>query len=197
MRGLPTVYTQQQLDYISQNRTLPRKQLHERFCKKFSRTDASQANLHSLCKRNKWLTGRDGRYQKGNIPSPNAGPKGPNKTSFKKGLVAHNLRVVGSERISKDGYIEIKVSSKKGNWSLKHRVVWEKHHGKLKPSDIVRFKDSDPLNCHISNLEKFNRAEHMELNRLNHKTANPDIKPTIAAIARVTVKTSQLRKDSA
>ena len=43
---------------------------------------------------------------------------------FAKGNVPPNHRPVGSERISKDGYIEVKVAEP-NKWRLKQRVVYE------------------------------------------------------------------------
>ena len=73
-------------------------------------------------------TGRTGRFQKGQIP-PNKGKKGVcaagcEKTWFPKGNIPKNYRSIGSERISKDGYIEVKVADP-NKWKLKHRIVWE------------------------------------------------------------------------
>ena len=66
-------------------------------------------------------TGRTGRFEKGRIPA-NKGTKGltgANKTSFKKGNTPLNHKPVGSERVSVDGYTEIKVSEP-NKWRLKH-----------------------------------------------------------------------------
>lgn len=82
---------------------------------------------------------KGGQFQKGHIPTNKGkkwddymskkGQKNSRKTAFKKGNVPHNHRPVGSERISKDGYIEIKI--KEPNiFVLKHRWLWEQKNGK-------------------------------------------------------------------
>ena len=49
-------------------------------------------------------------------------------TMFAKGNVPPNHRPVGSERISIDGYIEVKVAEP-DKWRLKQRVVYEEAKG--------------------------------------------------------------------
>ena len=189
-------YSPQELSFVSNNRSMSRTSLHKAFCNQFNRTDVSIDNLKSLRQRNGWLTGRNGRFKKGNIPHPNAGPKGPNKTSFKKGNIPANLKPVGSERINVENYREIKIAPGKHNWALKHRVVWEQHNGPLNSSDIIRFKDGNTLNCQISNLQKFNRTEHITLNKMDYNGAHKSIKPTIELIAKISNKQAQLRHNT-
>jgi hypothetical protein len=80
-------------------------------------------------------------------------------TRFKKGSIPTNHRPVGSERISKDGYIEIKIADP-NKWDLKHRVVF----GKVPKGMLVKFKDGNPLNCDRDNLYLSTRVENMEAN---------------------------------
>ena len=106
------------------------------------------------------------KFPKGNIPW-NAGmkgwkPKGSEKGHFKKGQMPHNHKPVGSTRISKDGYMEVKVKEPK-KWRAVHVLEWEKHNGKVPRGYIVVFK-GDKLNTDISNLELITRAENMRRN---------------------------------
>ena len=115
--------------------------------------------------RYKLLTGRDGRFKKGNIPSPMAGAKTPNSTSFKKGHRPVNHRPVGSARISRDGIPEIKVAEP-NKWRSKHAVIWEQHHGQPVPRGcIVRFIDGDRTNVKPDNLTLITRGENAVLNK--------------------------------
>lgn len=81
-------------------------------------------------------------------------------TMFKKGQPSINRREVGSERVNVDGYIEIKVAEP-NKWKLKHRVIWEKAHGKIPKSCNIQFKDGNPLNCVLKNLYIISRSEQM------------------------------------
>lgn len=81
------------------------------------------------------------------------------KTQFQKGHIPHNTLYDGAERITKDGYIEIRI--KKGKYVLKHRKIWEEHYGEVPKSHIIIFKDNNPQNCAIENLEMISRAENV------------------------------------
>lgn len=75
--------------------------------------------------RYKLNTGFNGRFEKGLIPH-NKGQKGvcakgAEKGWFKKGQIPINHKPVGSERITKDGYIMLKVAEP-NKWRLKHVV---------------------------------------------------------------------------
>ena len=105
-------------------------------------------------------------YQKGHVPW-NAGLKGVNgssSTTFKKGNPNHNTRPVGSERITKDGYWEVKVAEPR-QWDAKHRLVWESVHGPIPKGNLVLFLSDDKLDCSIENLQMVTRGELAVLNR--------------------------------
>lgn len=82
------------------------------------------------------------------------------KTShFKHGNVPGNWKPVGSERITKDGYIELKVRDLNSglsidNFELKHRWIYEQNHGPIAEGMIVVFKDGDKMNFDIENLRR-------------------------------------------
>ena len=106
------------------------------------------------------------QFPKGNVPW-NKGMKGiafgGHETRFKKGSVPANHKEVGAERIDEDGYTYIKIAEHT-RWVLKHRHIYEQHHGKLEPHMIVIFKDGDRANCAIDNLEAITKVENMQRN---------------------------------
>ena len=108
------------------------------------------------------------QFPKGNTPW-NKGMKGlqigGQETQFKKGTVPPNHREVGSERIDEDGYTYIKIAEHT-RWVLKHRHIYEQHHGKLEPHMIVTFRDKNISNFEIENLEAITKVENMERNRI-------------------------------
>lgn len=82
-------------------------------------------------------------------------------TCFKSGDAPPNGRAVpvGSERLSKDGYVEVKVrelSDVPGTnrcWRPKHHIVWEESHGQAMPKGSkVVFADRNRLNLDPANL---------------------------------------------
>jgi hypothetical protein len=91
---------------------------------------------------------------------------GGKETQFPKGHKPHNWTPDGTERISKDGYIEVKHN---GKYRPKHRIIYEEHHGiKLDPYEVVIFLDRNPRNLDISNLKLISRQEHMQRNHWVH-----------------------------
>lgn len=111
------------------------------------------------------------RYKKGHEPA-NKGKKVTvttyNKcapTMFKKGNKPHNFRPVGSERITKDGYLERKTADPK-TWRAVHVLVWEAVHGPVPARHKVIFKDNNQMNCDINNLECLSYADAMRRNSI-------------------------------
>lgn len=116
----------------------------------------------------------DSRFQKGHkshntgkrqkdYMSPEAIAK-TKATRFKKGSIPHNTKYNGHERISKDGYIEVRI--KKGTYRLKHLHSWEQLNGALPDGHCLRCIDGDIKNCEPSNWELITRAENMKLNSI-------------------------------
>ncbi len=183
-----TPYTQEQLDFIYKNRGLPRSVLGKLFNEKF-RSNRTSTAIKGLCNRFGWLTGRTGWFQKGH-KTWNAGTKGlvkKNKGSFQKGQRPGNWRPVGTERVNVEGYIEVKVAEP-NRWRSKHVVVWESKHGKIEKGYVVRFKDNNPLNCNIDNLEKVSRKVHLRLNQCNYVELPAELKPAMKGVVEVEVK---------
>jgi hypothetical protein len=122
-------------------------------------------------------TEASGRLQKGNQATQfykghepwNKGMKGLDiggkESQFKKGHVPHNHKTVASERIDEDGYTYIKIAEHT-RWVLKHRHIYEQHHGKLEPHMIVTFRDKNILNFEIDNLEAITKVENMQRNTI-------------------------------
>lgn len=112
------------------------------------------------------------RFKKGQTP-PNKGKRlfefmseagiaESSKTRFKKGNEPHNTKWDGAQRITKDGYIEQRVS--KGKYRLLHRVNWEAVNGCVPEGFCLISKDGDKTNCSPDNWELISRAENMKRN---------------------------------
>jgi hypothetical protein len=140
--------------------------------------------------------GRTGCFEKGIVPW-NKGVKGymgPNVTSFKKGQIPNNYKPLGFERVTRDGYIEIKIAEMNPytgfpeRFRQKHVFVWEQAHGPVPKGHIVAFRDADKFNCDLDNLMLLRRNELLLLNQHKYNEAPDEVKPTILALARLEAK---------
>lgn len=102
-------------------------------------------------------------------------------TQFKKGAQPHNVKWDGAERITKDGYVEVRVSM--GKWKLKQRLVWEMVHGSIPKGSVVRFRDGNKLNTELSNLELCTRGQ-LALNNSIHRYP-VDVKKSIRLVHKL------------
>lgn len=192
MRGAPISYSAEELAFVKNNCNLHRSELTKQFNQAFNR-QISKNNIAGLCKRKQWLTGRTGRFEKGQSSwnKDHTGYMGPNKTSFKKGSIPANIKPIGHERIcSKDGYILINVAEKnpytnaQTRYRHKQHVVWEKHNEPIPKSMIIAFIDGNKLNCAIDNLELISLGENLQRNRLRINEAPPELRDQIRALAK-------------
>lgn len=133
------------------------------------------------------MVGVQSRYHKGREPE-NKGKPMPKevyekvkRTMFKKGNKPHNTKYDGHERISKDGYAEIRV--RLGKYVLKHRHIWEQANGKVPTGYIVVFKDRNPNNIVLDNLELISREENMLRNTIHRFPA--ELKSTIRLVNKL------------
>lgn len=198
MKGQSIHYTHAELAWIKANCTKPRREAVAEFCKTFGRTDVSLQNFHALCKRNGWMTGRTGCYEKGSI-SHNKGKKMPfnannARTQFKKGNLPHNANYLGHERVSKDGYVEISIdqinphTGYERRYVLKHRHMWEQKNGSLADGMCLKCIDGNRLNADPSNWEPMPRATLPYLNGhrgFHYDTASPEVRPAILTFAKL------------
>lgn len=107
-------------------------------------------------------------------------------TQFKKGRPAseaHNYVPIGSLRISKDGYLERKLTDDPAiaparRWEAVHRIVWREAHGEIPAGRIVRFKRGMKTTVleqvTADRLECVTRVENMRRNSL-HTIYPPEV----------------------
>lgn len=149
-------------------------------------------------------TGKTGRFEKGHTPA-NKGthPRTVGRmgeTQYKKGNLPHNTKPIGYERLSRDGYIEVKIAMRPSdtddghNFVGKHRLVWEKAHGPIPKGHKIIFLDGDKQNCSIENLTLVSNAELLQMTRRGLKTENAELTKTGVLIARAGVITNKLNK---
>ena len=140
--------------------------------------------------------GKSTQFQKGQTP-PNKGLRRPGysigrgrmqETQFKKGErqgVATKLyKPIGSERLSKDGYLERKVNDDlplQARWRAVHLIMWEEAHGPLPEGYAIVFKNGDKTDIRLENFEIITRAELMRRNTIHNLP--PELKGAITAVA--------------
>lgn len=162
-------YTDEMKQFILDNyKGRYNQELADLFNQKFN-TNITSRMIKSYKANNKLNSGLTGKFRKGQTPH-NKGKKMPKEvyekvkhTMFAKGNVPPNHRPVGSERISKDGYIEVKVAEP-NKWRLKQRVVYEEAKGKIPEGCPIIFLDGNKRNFDIENLRCITRSELLYLN---------------------------------
>ena len=158
--------------------------------------DYTHHQIKGAITRNKLNTGRTGRFEKGRA-TWNKGTKGltkANVTSFKKGQKPHNYKPLGSERITKDGYCEIKVSDTGRRWRPKHVLIYEKHHGKVPKGSVVIFLDGDKRNFDIDNLHLVTRNQLAMLNKNSLIQKDAELTKTAINVVDLMKKISAMEK---
>lgn len=123
------------------------------------------------------------RFKAGHVPA-NKGSRRPGyapgrmaETQFKsrRPEESRNYRPIGSMRLSKDGYLERKVTDDRSivparRWVGVHRIVWEKAHGPIPEHHAVCFK-AGQFTCQldeitVDRLELVHRKDLMRRNSL-------------------------------
>ena len=165
-------------------------------------TNITSRTIKSYKANNKLNSGLTGKFRKGQTPH-NKGKKMPKEvyekvkhTMFAKGNVPPNHRPVGSERISKDGYIEVKVAEP-NKWRLKQRVVYEETKGKIPEGCPIIFLDGNKRNFDIDNLRCITRSEllYLNCNGLNNSNEITETGILMARLDRAKNKKKQELKD--
>lgn len=116
------------------------------------------------------------RFKPGQKPW-NAGLKGwkaggrSAETQFKKGSKPPISYPIGRERLTHDGYLQRKVSDTgctRRDYVNVHWLLWIQHHGPIPPGMLIVFKDRNPRNIVIENLECISLSENMRRNSIHN-----------------------------
>lgn len=217
MKGRQIPYSADEMAFILSVSRWDRTEAHAAFCQKYQRDDVSLRNFSALCKRNGWLTGRTGRFAKGETPhnkgkpcEPGMGGRHPNarKTQFKKGSKPHNTNYLGHERVDpKDGYVYVRVAEPNphaGYWRryvLKHVHEWEKANGPIPEGHCLKCLSGEKTDCSPSNWALIPRALLPRLaggNRyrpvLAFDDAAPEVRSVVLAVAKLEHSAREARK---
>ncbi len=155
--------------------------------------------IRGYYKNHKINSGLKGHFSKGHVPF-NKGKKGLTlggvQTQYKKGHKAHNWAPLGTERISGDGYIDVKIQDGKlqKNWKGKHVLIWEQHNGPVPRGHGVIFGDGNNRNFDLNNLILVSRKQLMMLNKNKLIQNDADLTKTAVIIIDLILKISERKK---
>lgn len=111
------------------------------------------------------------RFPKGHVPA-NKGVKGISypgmeATQFKKGQHPHTWKPIGTERLSKEGYLQRKIADTgvtRRDYVAVHHLIWREAGRDIPEGYALSFKDGNKTNITLENLELVSRADLMKRN---------------------------------
>jgi hypothetical protein len=208
MKGRNVPYSGEEMAWLEANRLLPISEYHTGFCARFQRSDVTAGHLHSLRKRKGWKTGQ---FAKGAAPTNKgkAMPYHPNSaaTQFKpgerRGVAVDLYKPIGSERLSKNGYLERKINDDfplQRRWRAVHLLRWEAINGPIQPGKALKCLDGDKGNTDPVNWALISRSMLPRLNggtrrkHVAYDDAPPELKSIILAVAELEDRARMLKK---
>ncbi|WP_286903145.1 HNH endonuclease signature motif containing protein [Vreelandella sedimenti] len=161
----------------------------------------NQASLYGWKKSEAHMAEKPGCFKAGSSPwnkGTNYSAPGTERTRFKKGHMPPNWKPIGTERITKDGYLQRKLTDT-GNpsrdWVAVSHIEWEKHNGRPVPKGhAVVFRDEDNRNFAGENLELISRADLMRRNSYLHLP--PEIAQIVQLRGALTAKINRRSKQA-
>ena len=192
MKGYP-LFTPEQVEFIKEHvYGRGNRELMELINSRFG-INVTYDQVRTFKKNHDLSSGLTGRFTKGQAPA-NKGKKSSIKYApswYKKGNRPHNRKPVGTERVSADGYVEIKVEEPK-KWRGKHILVWEEHNGRPVPKGhAVIFGDRDRRNFEPDNLVLVSRKQLATMNKKNLIQDDADLTRTGIIIADIYQKIAE------
>lgn len=146
--------------------------------------------------------GAASRFLKGHVPfnkglrRPGWGPGRMKEFQFRKGerrgVAVRLYKPIGTERVSKDGYLERKTNDNlplQARWRAVHLLVWEAANGPLPKGHAIVFVNGDKRDVRLENLQLVSRRELMARNTVHNLP-----KPLASAIQLLGALKRQIRK---
>lgn len=93
------------------------------------------------------------------------------KPGVRQGVAAKLWKPIGTERVSKDGYLERKVNDDlplQRRWKAVHRIVWEAANGPTPKDYAVCFINGDKRDVRLENLHLVARRDLMKRNTVHN-----------------------------
>ena len=197
-------YSEEQKEFIiTNNYGKYSKELAEMFNQYF-KTNITAKEIAYFRRNHKLKSGLTGQFKKGNVPHnkdkkqveymSKEAIERTKKTRFKKGNKPKNYRPVGSERITKDGYIEVKVADP-NKWETKNKIIYKQYFGDIPEGHKIIYADGNKLNNDINNLILVSDNEELIMNRHRLRTEDIELTKTGYLIAKVIDKTNMVKNE--
>lgn len=188
-------YTEEEKEFLKNNvKGRTNKELTDLFNERFDE-DLLVSQIANFKTSRGLKSGLDNKFSNGHTPW-NTGLKGfrkGHKSGFKKGNTPWHTREVGSERIDRDGYLEVKVADP-NEWKYRHHLVWVENNGPIPEGYVVIFADQNKSNFNIDNLLLISRSQLAILNRRGLIQKDAELTRTGIIIADICKKASDRRK---
>lgn len=140
--------------------------------------------------------GKTTQFKKGQT-SWNKGKKGlrfagSEKGYFQKGHTPHNSVPVGTESVIQ-GYVKVKIAEP-NVWERKQRLIWKQNFGEIPENHRIIFKDGNPLNFALENLECLSVEDIARRNSIHNLP--DDLKKTIQTLGQLKRKINRRIKNA-
>jgi hypothetical protein len=125
------------------------------------------------------------RFARGHVPAnkgcahrpgwaPGRMRAGQFRRGERRGVAVRLYQPIGTERISKDGYLQRKTNDDlplQRRWRFVHVLVWEAANGPVPEGHAIVFRNGDRRDIRLDNLELVTRAELMRRNTVHNLPA--------------------------
>lgn len=207
-RGKSLIFTPEQVTWLKEHAALSRQNVLAEFAAAFPDADITLGQIVAFRKRNGIRTGRSGRFDKGHEPW-SKGRKMPwnanrARTQFKKGdrggVALEQYKPIGTERKSREGYIERKIHDGmplQSRWRALHLIRWEQANGAVPDGMCLKCLDGDKTNTDPANWELIPRAMLPRLNGRfgrGYDDAPQKLKPLIMTTAKLEHRAREAKK---
>ena len=161
--------------------------------------DLRVSQIKSYKSNHKLSSGLTGWFKPGHVPAITDNWRKSAKfraAQFKKGNKPHNLVPIGSERVRKGGYLEIKIQQGKGkkNWKRKHILIWEDANGPVPEGYAIMFGDGDNRNFDLDNLLLVSKKQMARINQMGLIQNDAELTKTGLIIADIHNKIGERKR---
>lgn len=172
-------YAPEVLQFLSDHRDMPRKELVEAVNSKFGLSMTYDAVTNQCVKRgfSSKLTGRFGEHD-----------------GWRKAHESNEKPIGYETKPDARGRVYVKVGQP-SQYKLKHHVIYEEFFGRLPDHYIIKFKDGDDTNFDLDNLIAIHRgATGFLVRRYKHHEASKEMKPLLLTMAQIDHKIYEKEK---
>lgn len=179
------------------------RELVELFNNKFD-IDITIKDVVNFKRRNHLKSGVDCKFKKGNVPfnknkkwndyMPIESQNNSLTTTFKKGNIPKNHKKIGSERIYKNGRIEIKVAEP-NKWISKQNYIYQTKFGAIPKGHKIIFADGNNENFNYNNLILVSNKQQIVMNSKGLIKNDPELTKIGISIADLILKTNEVIRE--